>query len=285
MLSQVDCLSPLHFVVLEFHSFIWNIFLCHLILPTFLCLWEPFLRIQHCNSWFSHALVGEDDPGACAGFPVGGTGACPLLGGLDIVRLVARLCHGICLETTFRLKTTLGSLSANVWGCVPTLGLFGLNAPALEPEGCQCGQFPMSKWWPLWELMSMNIPWGICHQCPCLHGKLQLTLVSPGDPLRPTGKSGSSFYGVIALPWVPVHWNLVCTLQEWSLWLSDFPFHGGDPGKLFSSLWVSNLAGMGFDSVVKVALLLSHCGCFFVFGCRISFLVGVSLFCQWLFSS
>ena len=99
----------------------------------------------------------------------------------------------------------------------PHCWLFGLNAPALEPEGCQCGQFLTSKWWPLWELRSMNNPWGMCHQFPCLHSEPQLTLVSPGDPLRPTGKSGSSFYGVTTFPWVPVHWNLVCTLQEWSL--------------------------------------------------------------------
>ena len=36
---------------------------------------------------------------------------------------------------------------------------------------------------------------------------------------------------------------------------------------------------MGFDYIVKVALLLSHCGFFFVFGCKVSFFfVGSYLF-------
>ena len=40
----------------------------------------------------------------------------------------------------------------------------------------------------------------------------------------------------------------------------------------FSSLWVTHLAGMGFDFIVIVPLPLS-CGFFFVFGCGVSFLV------------
>ena len=36
---------------------------------------------------------------------------------------------------------------------------------------------------------------------------------------------------------------------------------------LFSSLWVTYLAGMEFDFMVTVSLLLPHCGFFFVFGC------------------
>ena len=35
---------------------------------------------------------------------------------------------------------------------------------------------------------------------------------------------------------------------------------------------------MGFDFIVIVALLLSHCGFFFVFGCGVSFLVNSSVF-------
>ena len=38
---------------------------------------------------------------------------------------------------------------------------------------------------------------------------------------------------------------------------------------LFSSLWVTHLAGMGLDLVLTVSLLLSHCS-FFVFGGGIS---------------
>ena len=54
---------------------------------------------------------------------------------------------------------------------------------------------------------------------------------------------------------------------------------------IFSSLWVVHPVGIGFDYIMKASLLLSHCGFFFVFGYRISFLVGSSLFCQQLFSS
>ena len=35
---------------------------------------------------------------------------------------------------------------------------------------------------------------------------------------------------------------------------------------------------MGFDFIAVVPLLPSHCGFFFVFGCRLSFLVGSSIF-------
>ena len=53
--------------------------------------------------------------------------------------------------------------------------------------------------------------------------------------------------------------------------------------QLFSSFWVTHPVGMGFGYVTKVPRLPS-CG-FFVLRCRISFLVGSSLFCQWFFSS
>ena len=43
---------------------------------------------------------------------------------------------------------------------------------------------------------------------------------------------------------------------------------------LFSSLWVTQLAGMGLDFIMIVPLLLSCCGFFFVFGCRVPFLDG-----------
>ena len=44
----------------------------------------------------------------------------------------------------------------------------------------------------------------------------------------------------------------------------------GEPD-IFSSLWVAHLAGMGFDYIMKVSPLPSHCGFFFVFGCKIFF--------------
>ena len=43
---------------------------------------------------------------------------------------------------------------------------------------------------------------------------------------------------------------------------------------LFSSLWVTHQAGMGFDFIMIVPLLPSYCGFFFVFGHRVSFFCG-----------
>ena len=45
--------------------------------------------------------------------------------------------------------------------------------------------------------------------------------------------------------------------------------------QLFSSLWVTHLVGMDF--IMIAPLLPSHCG-FFVFGCRVPFLVGPTIF-------
>ena len=47
---------------------------------------------------------------------------------------------------------------------------------------------------------------------------------------------------------------------------------------LFSSLWVTHPAVMGFDFIVIAPLLPSHCGFSFVFGCGVSFLVSSSVF-------
>ena len=43
---------------------------------------------------------------------------------------------------------------------------------------------------------------------------------------------------------------------------------------LFSSLWVTHPAGMGFDFIMIELFLSSHCSFSFVFGCGVSFFVG-----------
>ena len=48
--------------------------------------------------------------------------------------------------------------------------------------------------------------------------------------------------------------------------------------QVFSSLWVTHPAFMGFDFTVIAPLLQSHCGFSFVFGCGVSFLVSSSVF-------
>ena len=65
--------------------------------------------------------MGKVGPGGCAGFLLGGTGACPLVdgagscasGGQGHVRVVF---WGVC-----GLSMTLGCLSADGWGCIPVL--------------------------------------------------------------------------------------------------------------------------------------------------------------------
>ena len=54
---------------------------------------------------------------------------------------------------------------------------------------------------------------------------------------------------------------------------------------LFSSLWVTHLAGMGFDFIMIVPLLPSHCSFFFVFGYGVSFWWIPASSCWWLFNS
>ena len=48
--------------------------------------------------------------------------------------------------------------------------------------------------------------------------------------------------------------------------------------QLLSSLWVTHPVGMRFDLITIAPLLLSRCGFFFVFGCRVSFLVDSNIF-------
>ena len=142
-------------------------------------------------------------------------------------------------------------------------------------------------------------------------GEPLLTIASTGDPAILT--SGSVSCGVTApFLWVLVPTNFVYALQDWSLfhpvlWNSynqiplafkvRFPrgfqslcqiprlgslTWGSEPsqqgenffGILCSHLWVTHTAGMGFDLVVIVPLLPSHCSIFFVFGSRVSFFDG-----------
>ena len=68
---------------MEFHLvlFLWDKFLCHLILSNFLCLWSLGCRIIILINSGVCSLVGEIVPGACAGFLVGKTGVFSLVGG------------------------------------------------------------------------------------------------------------------------------------------------------------------------------------------------------------
>ena len=63
----------------------------------------------------------------------------------------------------------------------------------------------------------------------------------------------------------------------WETWCGVQNLHSSERTSmilLFSSWWVTHLAGMGFDFIVIVPLLPSHCAFFFVFGCGMSFFSG-----------
>ena len=144
--------------------------------------------------------------GACP--LVGGTGSCPS-GWQPISRAVFR--------GGSALSTTLGSLSAGGWSCVPTLLVVWPEMSqhwSLQVVGW--GKVFVQKWPPPGEITLISVSCSLSHQCPCPHCEPQLTPTSPGDPPRPAGWSGPGFYGVTTLPRVPCTWNLVCALQELS---------------------------------------------------------------------
>ena len=152
---------------------------------------------------------------------------------------------------------------------------------------------------------------GVLLPAPASLGDPLLTIASTGDPAILA--SGLVSCGVTApFLWVLVPTDLVCALQDWSLFhpvlwnaynqiplafkvrfprgfqsLCQIPrlgslTWGSEPsqqwenffGISFSSLWVNHIADMGFDLVVIVPLLPSHCSIFFVFGSRVSFFDG-----------
>lgn len=152
------------------------------------------------------------------------------------------------------------------------------------------------------------------------HIEPQPPSASPGDPPRPTGRFDPDCYRVSAFPWVPVHMKaFVCPYRMESLFTPSWgasalkPWcpstqmlqgillpmpkpQAGETDMGFRSLtpvgeplWYSYFPvymspTSGYE-IVKVPLLPSLCGLFFVFWCRFSFLVVFSLFCWWLFSS
>ena len=141
---------------------------------------------------------------------------------------------------------------------------------------------------------------------------------SSGDPLILAGRCGSVSYGVTApSPWVlmstllfvfpprveslfPPVLSKSCNqiLLAFQAWFSgNSSSHcqtprlgsltcGSEPslqwvdfsGIMFSSLWVTHPVVMGFDFIVIVPLLPSHCSFSFVFGWGVSFLVSSSVF-------
>ena len=78
----------------------------------------------------------------------------------------------------------------------------------------------------------------------------------------------------------PDSWGFSVPLTDspgWEVWCGLQNLHNSVRTSLvllFSSLWVTHLPVMGFDFIMIMPLLLSHCSFFFVFGCGVSFLGG-----------
>ena len=176
--------------------------------------------------------------------------------------------------------------------------------PALEPNHCCVGPGLSAKIATSRRAGTDDYALGLYHQCPSPYSELQLTPTSPGRhcwDLQANSVPGA--HGVIALPWFPVvmkpcmhppEWSLCFPLVLWNscsqvpvafksqmLWELIFPMPDPQAGEPDTGLRTLShvgepLAGTGFDYITKVPLLPSHCG-FFVFGSRVSFLVGSSL--------
>ena len=216
------------------------------------------------------------------------------------------------------LKKTLGSLFADGCGCIPTfLAVWPDVSQHWSLQAVGWGKVSVPKCWPSGELMLMYIPWGLCHPCTCPHSEPKPIPAYPGDSVRPAARSGPGSYGVTALLWVPMHgkicvlplrveslFSLVlwspCDQPHWPSMPNALGFLLPMPEPRFGRLkpltpvgellWYNYCPFCGsptqeLDYTTKAPLQLSCYGFFFVFVCRISFLVGSSLFCQWLFSS
>ena len=99
------------------------VFLCLLILLNLLCLGSPFCRLHVRSSrcfWYLSPVAKVGSVG-CVGFLVERTSACVWWMRLGLVFLVGRSTSGGVFWGVCGLIMISGSLSANVWGCVPIL--------------------------------------------------------------------------------------------------------------------------------------------------------------------
>ena len=113
--------------------------------------------------------------------------------------------------------------------------------------------------WVSWCVQILSVPskTGVCFPQYC------------GSPLIKSCWSSRS--DVMGIP------SPFASSSGWEAWCSVQNLHNSRRTSLvllFSSLWVTYLAGIGFDFIVISPLLLSHCGFFFVFECGVSFFGG-----------
>ena len=118
----------------------------------------------------------------------------------------------------------------------------------------------MSKWEPLGELTAIDIPWGLCHQCPCPQSEPQLP-PTPGDPSK-LDESGPGSYEVITFALCPsytrtgVHPPRVESLFPPVLWSSCIQallaFKTNCSGGSSSQCQTSRLGSLMWDSELSL---------------------------------
>ena len=185
--------------------------------------------------------------------------------------------------------------------CTCSVGCLAWNIPALKPTGYWVGLVLVGEWRPPGGLMPMSAHQSCCCQChfPCSEPHPLPT--SKEDPLVLAGRSFSISYEVTAFFLVharpcgcPPRMEFLflqscgipalkpcCPSKSESLgdpptidrpqvceaWHGDQDFHSygrTSMVSIFSSLWVTHLAGVGFYFIMITPLLLSYCGFFFV---------------------
>ena len=136
---------------------------------------------------------------------------------LGLFSVVSRALSSSVFRSSCGLRKTLSSLSADGWGCVPTLLVVWPAASqhwSLRALGWD--QVFASKWWPPGQLTPMSTQQCLCHQCPCFCSEPEPPPASPGDLPRPAGRSGPGSCEVTAFsPGSRCAQDLVFTLQEW----------------------------------------------------------------------
>ena len=133
---------------------------------------SPFRRLQVRSSHYFWCLppVGEVGSVACVGFLVEGTGACVLVGGAVSCPSGGRAVSSGVFWSVCELSMTLGSLSANGWGCVPASCLaWGFQHWSLLDVGWRWVLVLRGRC--LGEFSPIDITWGgrfLVVQCPGL---------------------------------------------------------------------------------------------------------------------
>ena len=114
-------------------------------------------------------------------------GLCRLPGGRNWVLSLwwAGPCQGVCLAGSYGLRKTLGSPSADGWGCLPTLLVVWPKASQYwSLQSVQWGQVLVRKWGPPGGLTPTSTPQNYHHQCLCPHSEPQPPPLPPQETLQ-----------------------------------------------------------------------------------------------------